>query len=191
MGMKISEATLRTTLKGTENIPITDTDLPNGRTTAANLKTFVTPDLSGYATIDDIPSVDGFITKTDADGYYQAKGNYLTTETASTAYATKTELANKQDTLVSGTNIKTINGETILGSGDIEVEDKPTAIVDHGTGDTTFELTTNVLHKWGEVASLTLTLGAETPGVVNEYMFQFTSGATATQLQLPDTVKWA
>lgn len=90
---KISEATLRTTLKGTENIPITDTDLPKGRTTAANLKTFVTPDLSGYATIDDIPSVDGFITKTDADGYYQAKGNYLTTVPAE--YVTETELSSK------------------------------------------------------------------------------------------------
>lgn len=64
-------------------------------------------------------------------------------------------------------------------------------VTDHGTGDTTFELTPNVLHRWGEVASLTLTLGAETPGVVNEYMFQFTSGATATQLSLPDTVRWA
>ena len=56
-------------------------------------------------------------------------------------------------------------------------------VTDHGTSDT-------VLHRWGEVASLTLTLGAETPGVVNEYMFQFTSGATATQLSLPETVKW-
>lgn len=28
----------------------------------------------------------------------------------------------KQDALVSGTNIKTINGESILGSGDIEVQ---------------------------------------------------------------------
>lgn len=434
---KISEATLRTTLKGTENIPITDTDLPKGRTTAANLKTFVTPDLSGYATsedldakadvagdeftgpigspqvtitrpsegamaailanprdinfrtmnagvdsmtfnvqyatplkiteagiyennvllenkyakIEDIPVVTGFITKTDADGYYQPKGeyatqddvdakqdtlvsgtniktinsqsllgqgnieitvegggitdapsdgktygrknaqwsevvipdtsdmltkteasntyqvkgdyltavpdeyvtetelsaksyatttqldakldtetynsdkatfatkqevteglatkqdkgNYLTVETAQSTYqpigdyatkselankADKTELANKQDTLVSGTNIKTINGETILGSGDIEVEGEPTAIVDHGTNDTTFELTPNVLHKWDEVASLTLTLGAETPNIVNEFMIQFTSGATATQLSLPETVKW-
>ena len=65
-----------------------------------------------------------------------------------------------------------------------------TPVTDHGTGDTTFELTPNVLHRWGEVASLTLTLGAETPGIVNEYMFQFTSGATATQLSLPETVKW-
>jgi len=69
------------------------------------------------------------------------------------------------------------------------IEAVPT-VTDHGTADTTFELTPNVLHKWGEVASLTLTLGAETPGVVNEYMFEFTSGATATQLQLPETVKW-
>lgn len=33
-----------------------------------------------------------------------------------------TELANKQDTLVSGTNIKTINGTSILGSGDITIQ---------------------------------------------------------------------
>ena len=37
------------------------------------------------------------------------------------SFATKEELATKQNTLVSGTNIKTINGESILGSGDITV----------------------------------------------------------------------
>lgn len=31
-------------------------------------------------------------------------------------------LNNKQDTLVSGTNIKTVNGETLLGSGNIKIE---------------------------------------------------------------------
>ena len=35
------------------------------------------------------------------------------------AYALKTDLNGKQDKLVSGTNIKTINGESILGTGDI------------------------------------------------------------------------
>ena len=33
----------------------------------------------------------------------------------------KTSISNKQDTLVSGTNIKTINGESILGSGNIAI----------------------------------------------------------------------
>lgn len=37
-------------------------------------------------------------------------------------YATKTELDNKQDTLVSGSNIKTINNESILGSGNIDIQ---------------------------------------------------------------------
>lgn len=35
--------------------------------------------------------------------------------------ATKSDITGKQDTLKSGTNIKTINGESILGSGNIEI----------------------------------------------------------------------
>lgn len=49
-GTKISDATLRSTLEGTENVPIVDGDLPVGRTTLNNIKTFVAPDLSTYAT---------------------------------------------------------------------------------------------------------------------------------------------
>ena len=37
-------------------------------------------------------------------------------------YVTEAELNTKQDKLVSGTNIKTINGQSILGSGDINIE---------------------------------------------------------------------
>ena len=37
-------------------------------------------------------------------------------------YATKTELNTKQDTLVSGTNIKTINNQSIVGSGNVTIE---------------------------------------------------------------------
>ena len=65
------------------------------------------------------------------------------------------------------------------------------AQVNHGTADTTFTLTPNTFHVWDEVASLTLTLGSETAGVANEYVFQFTSGSTATSLTLPDDIKWA
>lgn len=49
----------------------------------------------------------------------------------------------------------------------------------------------NVLNVWGEVASLDITLATPTDtSIVNEYMVQFTSGATATQLVLPDTIEW-
>lgn len=40
-GTKISDATLRSTLKGTENIPITDKDLPKGRVSTDILKSWV------------------------------------------------------------------------------------------------------------------------------------------------------
>ena len=126
--------------------------------------------------------------------------NSTSTTLAATASAVKAayDLANgKQDKLVSGTNIKTINGTSILGSGDITISGGSSSgsgaysEVNHGTSDTTFALTPNTFHVWDEVSALTLTLGSETAGVANEYLFQFTSGATATSLTLPDDVKWA
>lgn len=41
---KISEAPIRSTLKGTESIPLTDKDLPKGRTTVNDIKKFVQPE---------------------------------------------------------------------------------------------------------------------------------------------------
>ena len=41
----------------------------------------------------------------------------------------KTSLTGKQDTLVSGTNIKTINNNSLLGSGDIAVGDVPVGTI--------------------------------------------------------------
>ena len=52
------------------------------------------------------------------------------------------------------------------------------------------ELQPNKYYKWGEVASLSLTLGTPADGILNEYMFEFVSGATPTTLTLPDTIKW-
>ena len=64
------------------------------------------------------------------------------------------------------------------------------SLVNHGTADTTFALTPNAMHVWGEVVQLTLTLGAPMPNVVNEYSFEFQSPATPTNLSLPATLKW-
>jgi hypothetical protein len=50
----------------------------------------------------------------------------LTAHTADTTIhvtsSDKTTWSNKQDALVSGTNIKTINGSSVLGSGDLTVD---------------------------------------------------------------------
>lgn len=49
----------------------------------------------------------------------------------------------------------------------------------------------NVLNVWGEVESLDITLAEPTDNtIVNEYMAQFTSGATATSLTLSSDIKW-
>ena len=54
----------------------------------------------------------------------------------------------------------------------------------------TLEITPNVMHVWGEMAALTVTLGEEVEGIANEYIFQFTSGATATTLTMPSGLVW-
>ena len=93
-------------------------------------------------------------------------------------------------------NLKTVGGQSLLGEGDIPISGGSSgngaySEIDHGTGDITFALTPNTFHVWDEVSSLTLTLGTETNGVANEYLFQFTSGSTATTLSLPSDIKWA
>lgn len=66
-----------------------------------------------------------FLKITTAASTYLSKSDasniFLNKEDASDEYATKTELATKQDKLVSGTNIRTINGTPVLGEGNIEL----------------------------------------------------------------------
>ena len=55
----------------------------------------------------------------------------------------------------------------------------------------TQEIQPNKFYKFGEVSSLNITLAAITDTTqLNEFMFEFVSGATATTLTLPDTIKW-
>lgn len=108
-----------------------------------------------YALKTDIPNTSSFITEAQVDTKlegYAPKGDYaLKTEvptkvsnltndsgfqtaadvtSATKNLATKTELSGKQDTLVSGTTIKTINGNSILGEGNIEIQGGSTITVD-------------------------------------------------------------
>lgn len=86
----------------------------------------------------------------------------------------------------------TITPEQIQAAVDQYLEENPVSAdlpqVDHDTSDTTFELPPNQYHTWGEVTSLTLTLGSGTDGQANGYWFSFDSGDTATTLSLPETV---
>ena len=63
------------------------------------------------------------------------------------------------------------------------------AVIDHGTEDTTFELTPNVIHKWGIVPSLTLSIPKDSDGSVNQFKAVFTTGSDFT-LSLPNTIRW-
>ena len=68
-------------------------------------------------------------------------------------------------------------------------EDKAT-IVNHGTSNTTFALTPNILHVWGTINSLTLSLVTDSDNYVDGYWFKFTAGSSFTALTMPSGVNW-
>ena len=78
------------------------------------------------------PDTSEFVTKTEYNPKEKAIAEALTDLNENKAdktelpdvstFATKTELNAKQDALVSGTNIKTINNQNILGEGNIEIQ---------------------------------------------------------------------
>lgn len=113
------------------------------------------------------------------------------------------DISGKQDKLVSGTNIKTINGTSILGSGDI--------VISGGGGgggsssgnypivysDSSFPtIEPNTYYILPDDTTYGADFSEELEGVVNEYVIQFTVpeviiGGSECMLTLPDTVMWA
>ena len=103
-----------------------DTSVYNSEKANFALKSEI-PDTSGLATKEEISDME---TKTSAAATYQPKGDYAGQQEVTDITANVTALqANKQDTLVSGTNIKTINGQSLLGGGNIEIQ-QPIASAD-------------------------------------------------------------
>lgn len=78
-------------------------------------------------------------------------------------YATTSDLSNKQDTLVSGTNIKTINNQSLLGSGNIDIQAGGT--VDTAMSDTSENAVQNKIIK-AYVDSMILTSTDDDAGTV-------------------------
>ena len=92
--------------------------IPTKTSQLANDSGFVTSTevSTTYATKAEVPTKTSQLTN---DSQYQTKANL---DTALATKADKSSLASKQDKLVSGTNIKTINDQSILGSGNISIE---------------------------------------------------------------------
>lgn len=86
-------------------------------------KTAYEADKATFALKTEIPSVEGLASKEELK-------NGLDEKQDKGDYALKSELSGKQDTLVSGTNIKTINGNSLLGEGNIEIQGGGSGISD-------------------------------------------------------------
>lgn len=116
--------------------------------------------------------------------------NYLST---SAQTLTNSELNQVKQNLDIPTKVSALeNDSNYVNNEALNLKQDKIMIIDHGTNDTTFAVTPNVLHKWGTVSSLSLTLvAAPNANVANYYMIQFTSGSTATTLTMPSDIKWS
>lgn len=136
--------------------------------------------------------------KSDFSGNY----NDLTNKPTIPSEVTETTVSNWGFTK----NIGTITGITMNGAskGTSGVVDLGTVITSHQdisgkankisvvqTSTSTIEINPNTFYKFGEVTELNLTLSEITDTTqLNEFMFEFVSGDTATTLTLPSSVKW-
>lgn len=111
----------------------TKSEVTSGLATKLDVATY-NVDKPTFALKSEIPDISGLATKTELSGkldtatYNSEKASFETKENAAATYqvkgdyATTAQLNSKQDTLVSGTNIKTINGNSLLGEGDITIQ---------------------------------------------------------------------
>ena len=125
-------------------------------------------------------------------------GNVDNTSDASKPISTavQTALNAKQDTLVSGTNIKTLNGESLLGAGNLVLQlaaDQPSAVTyaydASGRVETTTETlptgtrtTTVTYNEAGQVKTVAVTLGTSTRTTQYAYdQYGVLTGTTSTE----------
>lgn len=125
--------------------------------TQAQYDALAVKDPNTFYIITDSEGVDlsNYYTKSETSGATQISTALASKADTATTY-TKTEVDNavtaatstKQDTLVSGTNIKTINNESILGSGNITIEGGGGSSYTAGDG---IDITNDVISVTGKV----------------------------------------
>lgn len=114
----------------------------------------------------------------------------LSTNKANTsAIPTKTsQLTNDSGFLTQHQSIKTLNGETLVGTGDVSTYQSETVTVSGGTASK--QLTAHKLCVFdGAVLTLTVTFPA-TVSASDEFNFVFETSSNGCTLTVPNTVKW-
>jgi len=108
-----------------------DAMLLSGDQTVAGKKTFSTlPEVAADAT-----TANQVVRKSQHDTALSAKANSSHAHAQSDVTDLSTALTAKQDVLVSGNNVKTVNGQSVLGSGDIALSGGQTGTVYKQYGD--------------------------------------------------------
>ena len=96
------------------------------------------------------------------------------------------KLPNPQKLIFSGAVTAEYDGS---GAVTVTIPDSGAERIEKGSTDTAVELQPNKLYVFPEMAELSITLAEPDASVASEYHFVFQSGATATTLTIPDTVK--
>ena len=101
------------------------------------------------------------------------------------------DLTNKPTIPVIPTNVSAFTNDVGYLTEHQDISGKANKISVVQTSASTIEINPNTFYKFGEVASLNITLASITDNTIyNEYMFEFVSGLTATTLTLPSSIKW-
>lgn len=146
-----------------EDLGIIIPDLKNCVTTEA-----LNTALKDYAKKTDIPSIEGLLSKEEAQEIYQLKGNYALNEDIPdiSGLASKEELSQA----ISEQSFKTVNGQEITGEGNIEIKDGIT---------------------YYKVPALTADyMVTSNPSLSNEVIYYIEIGETVYKVIGDSTIKW-
>ena len=146
----------------------------------------------------DLTNDSGFITSyTETDPTVPSHVKNIT-QTNITNWNNKSDFSGNYNDLTNKPTIPTVPTNVSAFTNDVgyltehqDISGKANKISVVQTSTSTIEINSNTFYKFGEVTELNLTLAEITDTTqLNEFMFEFISGATATTLTLPSSVKW-